>query len=164
VARDAVEVTPLDLCLADSVSVDLRDARTLAHRLLAPGSDLAATDLDSQAVDVLSADVLPDWYEDWVLVEAEEWRQLRLHALEALSDRLLSDTRFGEAIGAALAAVRAEPLRESARAAVIRVHLAEGNQSDAVAEYERYRSVLKDELDLEPTPRLRDLLAGIGRS
>ncbi len=164
VARDAVEVTPLDLCLADSVSVDLRDARTLAHRLLAPGRDLAATDLDSQAVDVLSADVLPDWYEDWVLVEAEEWRQLRLHALEALSDRLLSDTRFGEAIGAALAAVRAEPLRESARAAVIRVHLAEGNQSDAVAEYERYRSVLKDELDLEPTPRLRDLLAGIGRS
>ena len=67
-------------------------------------------------VSALANDVLPDWYDDWVLAEAEEWRQLRLHALEALADRFLAEERFGEATGAALAAVRAEPLRESARA------------------------------------------------
>jgi SARP family transcriptional regulator, regulator of embCAB operon len=93
-----------------------------------------------------------------VLVEAEEWRQLRLHALEALADRLLAERRFGEASGAALAAVRAEPLRESARAVVIRVHLAEGNQSEAVAEFGRYRTLLEAELGLEPTDHLRELV------
>jgi hypothetical protein len=76
-------------------------------------------------------------------VEAEDWRQLRLHALEALAGRL-----------AASAAVRAEPLRESAHAALIQVHLAEDNQSEALREFTRYRTPLHAELGLEPTPRL----------
>ena len=107
--------------------------------------------------------MLPDWYDDWVLVEAEEWRQLRLHALESLADRLLAERRFGESAGAALAAVRAEPLRETARGAVIRVHLAEGNQSEALAEFARYRTLLQAELGLEPTARLRDLVRDLQR-
>lgn len=161
--RDAVVVTPLDLCLADDVAVDIRESRALAHRLLDPSATLRERDLSSDAVSALSIDVLPDWYDDWVLIEAEEWRQLRLHALEALADRLLAEHRFGEATGAALAAVRAEPLRESARAMVIRVHLAEGNQSEALAEFNRYRALLRAELGLEPTPRLCELVADLQR-
>ena len=161
--RDAVVVTPLDLCLADDVTVDIRESRALAHRLLDPGATLSEADLSAQAIAALSLDVLPDWYDDWVLVEAEEWRQLRLHALDALADRLLNERRFGEATGAALAAVRAEPLRESARALVIRVHLAEGNQSEALAEFNRYRTLLRAELGLEPTPRLCELVADLQR-
>src|SRR4029079_1188754 len=36
-SRDAVVVTPLDLCLADGVNLDIRESRALAHRLLDPG-------------------------------------------------------------------------------------------------------------------------------
>lgn len=158
ITRDAVVVTPLDLRLADGVTVDIRESRALAHRLLDPANVVPDADLNANTVATLSVDVLPDWYDDWVLAEAEEWRQLRLHALEALADRLLIAGRFGEATGAALAAVRAEPLRESARAAVIRVHLAEGNQSEALEEFGRYRTVLQAELGLEPTPLLRSLI------
>jgi DNA-binding SARP family transcriptional activator len=159
--RHAVVVTPLDLCLADEVTVDVRQSRGLAHRLLDPATLETEPDLGSEAVTALSIDVLPDWYDDWVLVEAEEWRQLRLHALEALADRLLVTGRFGEAGGAALAAVRAEPLRESARAMLIRVHLAEGNQSEALGEFGRYRTLLQGELGLDPTPSLSDLIADL---
>jgi DNA-binding SARP family transcriptional activator len=158
--RDAVVVTPLDLALASDVRVDIRDARALAHRLLAAGS-VPAADLGANAIETLSVDVLPDWFDDWVLAEAEEWRQLRLHALEALAERLLAEGAFGEATGAALAAIRAEPLRESAHAIVIRVHLAEGNRSEALREFERYRVLLLDELGLEPTPRLHGLIADL---
>jgi DNA-binding SARP family transcriptional activator len=35
-ARDAVELTPLDRCVADGVTVDIRQSRALAHRLLGP--------------------------------------------------------------------------------------------------------------------------------
>ena len=161
--RVAVVVTPLDLCLADDVTVDIRESRALAHRLLDPGAALSDADLSAQSIAALSLDVLPDWYDDWVLVEAEEWRQLRLHALDALADRLLNERRFGEATGAALAAVRAEPLRESARALVIRTHFAEGNQSEALAEFNRYRTLLRAELGLEPTPRLCELVADLQR-
>ena len=161
--RGAVMVTPLDLCLAQNVVVDIRESRALAHRLLHPGATLSDSDLSAPAIAALSLDVLPDWYDDWVLVEAEEWRQLRLHALEALADRLLNEGRFGEATGAALAAVRAEPLRESARVLVIRIHLTEGNQSEALAEFSRYRALLRAELGLEPTPRLWELVADLQR-
>jgi DNA-binding SARP family transcriptional activator len=156
-----VAVTPLDLSLAEGVTVDLRDARALAHRILDRDATSVDNDLSPHSLAALSLDILPDWYEDWVLVEAEEWRQLRLHALEALVDRLIEVERFGEACAAALSAVRTEPLRESARAAVIRVHLAEGNQSSALEEFERYRTLLRAELDLEPTARLRNLLSGV---
>ena len=50
------------------------------------------------AVASLSADLLPDWYEDWVLIETAEWRQLRLHALEAMADNLAAEGRWAEAI------------------------------------------------------------------
>jgi len=96
-----------------------------------------------------------------VLVETEAWRQLRLHALEALSGRLVEAGLLGDAAGAALAAVKSEPLRESSRAALIRVHLSEGNQSEALTEFERYRVLLHAELGLEPTRRLGELLGGL---
>src|SRR3546814_11274538 len=73
-------------------------------------SDVCSSDL---AVRVLSCDFLPDWYEEWVLVESEEWRQLRLHALGMLARDLVNARRFGAAVSAALAAVRGDPLRES---------------------------------------------------
>jgi DNA-binding SARP family transcriptional activator len=84
-----------------------------------------------------------------------------MHALEAVAARLTAADRFAEAAEAALAAVRAEPLRETARAALIRVHMAEGNRPDAMGEFERYRVLLRAELGIEPTSRLRNLLSDL---
>jgi DNA-binding SARP family transcriptional activator len=106
----------------------------------------------------LSVDLLPDWYDDWAVAEAEEWRQLRLHALDALAERLTAGGRFADATSAALAAVKAEPLRETAHAALIRVYLAEGNRAEALAAYEQYRAMLDSELGLEPTALIRSLI------
>jgi DNA-binding SARP family transcriptional activator len=77
--------------------------------------------------------------------------------------RLTDADRLAEAAVPALAAVRAEPLRESSRAALIRVHMAEGNQSAAIGEFERYRVLLHAELGLEPTSRLTQVLSGLER-
>jgi len=157
-ARKALAASKLELGLAEGVTVDVRHARALARRLLDPAVTPDRSELGAVAVAALSAPLLPDWYDDWVLVEAEDWRQLRLHALEAVAGRLTACGRLGEAASAAGAAVRAEPLRESAYAALIQVHLAEGNQSEAVREFRRYRALLHAELGLEPTPRLRQLV------
>ena len=66
-----------------------------------------------------------------------------------------------EAAGAARAAMKVEPLRESAHASLIRVHLAGGNQSEALRVYERYRTLLRSVLDLEPTAHITALVASI---
>ena len=161
-ARRAVDVTGHDLALAAGVEVDLRERRSLAFRLVDPSRASRAADLRCEAMRELSTDLLPDWYEDWIRPEADAWRQLRVHALEALAGRLVQVGRFGEAATAATVAARADPLRESARAALVRVHLAEGNQSDALDEFHRYRSLIRAELDLEPTPLLSDLVRDLG--
>ena len=157
-ARLAVRVTAGDLGLAEGVAVDVHRSESLARRLIDRDAPPSQADIGSPAVSALSRDLLPGWYDDWALIAAEDWRQLRLHALEAVAARLTAAGRLAEAAASALAAVRAEPLRESARAALIRVHMAEGNQSDALGEFERYRVLLRGELGLEPTARLRELL------
>ena len=157
-ARVAVTASQLELGLAQGVTVDIHDAKALARRLLDSAVPPIPGDLGTSAVMALSADLLPDWYDDWVLVEAEDWRQLRLHALEALAGHLTGAGRWGEAAAAACAAVRGDPLRETSHAALIRVFLAEGNVSEAVREFTSYRALLHDELGLEPTPRLCGLI------
>jgi DNA-binding SARP family transcriptional activator len=157
-ARRVLRVDPVAVRLADDVGVDLQHARALAHRLLAPAGMPSKDDLSPAAIAALSRDLLPGWYEDWVLLESEDWRQLRLHALEALADRLTVAGRLGEAALAAGAAIRADSLRESARACLIRVHLAEGNQCEALRQFERFSQILKAELGLTPTLQLRRLV------
>jgi DNA-binding SARP family transcriptional activator len=157
-ARSALAVTASQLAVADRITVDLWESEALARRLAGPHESLTVDHSSSAEVDALSSDILPDWYEDWVIVEAEAWRLQRLHALETLADDLRREGSYGQASTAAQAAIDADPLRESPRAALIRVHMAEGNVSDAIREFTRYRALLKRELGLEPTPRLQALL------
>jgi DNA-binding SARP family transcriptional activator len=105
-----------------------------------------------------SGDLLPDWYDDWVVIERERFRQDRLHALEALCGQLTEAHRFGEAIAAGAAAVAAEPLRESAHRALVAAHLAEGNRGEALRQYQVFRRLIRSNLHIEPTERMRSLI------
>jgi DNA-binding SARP family transcriptional activator len=158
VGREALRVGHDSLSLAEGVAVDVHEARALALRLLDPVIAPSPFDLCADALTALSLELLPGWYDDWAVLEAEDWRQLRLHALEAMAVELTARGRFGEAAVAAATAINAEPLRESAHCVLIRVHLAEGNRSEALREYERFRLLLDAELHLEPTPSFRALV------
>nr|WP_245716211.1 BTAD domain-containing putative transcriptional regulator [Micromonospora humi] len=103
-------------------------------------------------------DLLPGWYDDWVLLERERLRQLRLHMLEELAGNHLVAGRHGEALEAALEAMAAEPLRETPHRLVVRIHLAEGNAFEAVHSFYVYRDLLLRELRLEPSPAMTALL------
>ncbi|MGW2050465.1 AfsR/SARP family transcriptional regulator [Streptomyces sp. NPDC001858] len=107
---------------------------------------------------LLDDDLLPGWDEDWVLVERERLRQLRLHALDALAEALIRQGRPALALEAAWASVRAEPLRESAHRAVVSAHLAEGNVSEALRHYQAFCRLLHQELSVEPSPQFTRLL------
>ncbi len=100
------------------------------------------------------------WYEDWLVFERERFRQLQLHALEALSRLLAASGRFAEAVESGLAAVAAEPLRESAHRCLINAYLAEGNAGEAIRQFVRYRDLLRAELDLAPSEQMELLFDG----
>lgn len=159
--REAIMVASVGLGLADTVTVDYRTSQAIARRIL---RDDLSPELMSQATSLLSAELLPDWYDDWVVAEAEDWRQLRVSALETLADSLVNGNHLADAAGAARAAIKVDPLRESAHATLIRVHLAEGNQSEALRVFDRYSALLLSALDLEPTPHMIELVESIRRS
>lgn len=144
------------LSLAGSVRVDLWETTRIAERILHHGE---MPEPFSGFREALSADLLPDWYEDWVFAERERFRQLRMHTLERLCQRLAQDGRWAEAVDAGLATVAGEPLRESGQRALIAAHLAEGNRNEALRQYETYRAMLRCELDVEPSPQMEELIA-----
>ena len=144
------------LSLSPEVSVDVRDAIEGARRLLDPQGGVIDEDFEEF---LLSGDILPDWHEDWVSIERERLRQLRLHGLEALCGRLIAAGRLAEAIDVALAVVAAEPLRESAHRLLIRAHLAEGNRAEAVRQCDTYRGILWTGLGVAPSGQLTALMA-----
>lgn len=133
------------LSLGPGADVDVH-ALTAGYRASEPS---AATDrLDASA----DGELLPGWYDHWVLAERELVRQKWLHFLEELGTRLTAEGRYEQALEATLAAVRAEPLRESAHRLLINIHLAEGNLGEARRSYQRLRNLLEQELGLEPSP------------
>jgi DNA-binding SARP family transcriptional activator len=109
----------------------------------------------------LHEDLLPDWYDGWLDIERERMRQLRLHALEDRARRALQDGAVGSAVQLALRAIAIDVLRESAHRLVIEAHIAEGNIADAVRQYDRCSQALEEELGVEPSPALRDLLPSV---
>lgn len=146
-----VEATPTHLSLGEGVWVDVREAGRLAARLLAGGDRELVV-----AVDVRSfcGELLPDLWDNWLVVERERVRQLHLHALERLSGDLVGRGRHAQAVMAAMAAVEMDPLRESANRVLIAAHLAEGNRVDALRQFGAYRRLLADELGLPPSAEL----------
>ena len=146
------------LRLGPEVWVDLRLAEELTHRVLEQTS-LAD---DPGELALLAADLLPDWYDEWLLFERERFRQLRLSALEQLCDRRAAAGRLGEALELGLLSVAGEPLRESGHRALIRVHLAAGNAVEALRQYGVYRRLLHEQLGIEPTLQLRELIDAVG--
>ncbi len=154
--RRVVECLGQRLALDSKVLVDLRESERLAQLVLNKGRE----DLDVEP-SALTGELLPGWYDDWTLFERERFRQLRLRALDTLCERLTKVGRLDAALEVGLAAIAAEPLRESSHRAVIRAHLADGNVAEALRQYGLCRRLLKDQLGLEPSDQTDGLLQGV---
>jgi DNA-binding SARP family transcriptional activator len=155
---ELVEATSRQLRLGPGVAVDFHEAVVLARGLLAASAESDDVDLD---LPELSSDLLPDWYDDWVLIERERFHELRVRALESVCARLTQAGKFGTAMEAGLAAVKSEPLRESAHRGLIKVHLAEGNWAEALRRYRLYRRLVHDRFGIEPSEQMEDLVGGL---
>lgn len=153
-ARDLVVTNRASIGLAPTLTIDLHEATAAANAHLS-GAPVSG---DLSIIDVLTSDLLPGWYEEWAVVEAERWRHLRARALDVIARRLLDDDRAEDALCAALSAVRVEPMHERAHRTVIEAELTLGNLARAHAHYEQYRALLWAELGVEPGERVRSLL------
>lgn len=137
-----------------SVRVDVLDLIGLADQI-ALGE---LPDRKAAMVVLTSGDLLPGWYDDWVIDERERLHQVRLRALESLTDLLIARGDADGALHAAMTAASIEPLRESAHRALIRVHLMFGNHVDAVRVYRSFHRRLSTDLGISPSSQIVDLI------
>ena len=151
----AVDATSTHLSLATAVHVDARELVACVERVLRGVATPPGEDLDLL---VHAADLLPDWYDDWVSHKRERLRQLRLVALEAVGESRIVDERYADATVAALAAIAGDPLRESSYRLLIRSYIKDGNVAEALRQFGLIRTRLR-RLGLEPSPQLRELPA-----
>ncbi|HEY2296770.1 MAG TPA: BTAD domain-containing putative transcriptional regulator [Jatrophihabitans sp.] len=146
--------------LADGASVDVGHLMDATRDLLAPRA-LGHADVDYFALlhTLLREELLPGWYDDWLILERSRLQELRQQALEQLSDLLSERGDIPTALQAARAAVAIEPLRESAQRSLIIVHIRAGNHSDAVRCYADFRSRIRGELGVRPSGQLESLVS-----
>jgi DNA-binding SARP family transcriptional activator len=145
----------LDLPLG---SVDLHRFRDLRNQAVA-ASDLArqhvllieASDLwRGRALDGVDSDLLTQ--DPGMAIEEE-----RVQVLHRLLQHDHDDGRYDEVITAGYAFLAENPLQEQVWVRLIDAFKAAGRTAEALAHYERARTVLADELGADPCPELQDL-------
>lgn len=133
--RDVVEVNRGSLAMKDHVSTDVDRLVKLSNAILDSDAHIP-TDF---AMLLRPNELTPEWHDEWIVVERDRLRHLRLQALDVLVDRLIAVGKHGVALQAALAALKSDPYRESTHKRIIRIHLLQGNMALARQHYGTYR-------------------------
>lgn len=131
---DVVVCHGSSLALNPLVELDVSVMEHLGWGLL----DGAGTPLDHHAVAIFSRELLPGWYEDWVIAERERLSQLQIRALEALVHACVERGEAARSIDLAMRLVAKDPLREPSQHALVRALVQEGSWARAhvvVADY-----------------------------
>lgn len=143
------------LWLRDDVAVDVDRLGQYAAAVAASPQDYSFADV-AQALDC--GDVLPGWYEDWVIFARERMQHVRFRAFEAMARSLLESGRTDDAARAARAALAIEPLHDGMNVVLVSSYLARGSTAEAVRHFRAYRHQLHRELGVTPSRRLLDLV------
>jgi DNA-binding SARP family transcriptional activator len=153
--HEIVEASATQIGLSNAVVVDVHELVRVARRVLDRPDDALDMTFDDGP---LEENLLPDWYDEWVEIERERLRHLRLHAVEVAAENALAHQRPGRALTLALSALRRDPLRESLHELVIRTHLAEGNRAEAIRHHRGHVHRMETEFGLGPSPEMIRLL------
>ncbi|MEL5958358.1 BTAD domain-containing putative transcriptional regulator [Streptomyces sp. CLV115] len=95
--------------------------------------------------------------ERWLRSERSRLTELRLHAVERLADARISLGRAAEAVPDLDAHVTDHPWREDAWRLLALALYRSGRQADALSVLRRARAMLRDQLGVDPSARLRRL-------
>jgi DNA-binding SARP family transcriptional activator len=146
------------LSLSERVDIDL-------HRVRAQIRELSQVGLVGNAAACLhqlrDAELLPGWYDDWVIFEQSRLRQERLHAFLIIARASVACCDYEVAVEASGAALELEPLYESAVGLLIQAQRRRGNNASALRAFEKYQAKLKEDMGIVPSGTLRRLVADL---
>ncbi|RME60888.1 MAG: hypothetical protein D6790_08625 [Caldilineae bacterium] len=105
-----------------------------------------------RATELYRDGLLPGWYEDWVLIEAERLRLLHWQALRELMDLYEQSAALDRSLHCGLRLLAADPLHEETHRRVMDLYARCGQREAALAQFSACVQLLQEELGLEPSP------------
>lgn len=161
--RRLKKTTELDLVVGDDslklsevLEVDIATLNVLAFRnkydeLLNVTGELLPYDYDD----------LPQ-FSDWLLLEREKLSNLRREALTSLIKQNEKESNYEAALKHAHALLQLDKVDEETYRLTMRLHYLTGNRAEAMKVFERCKTVLQNELGVEPSLETHKLAADIG--
>lgn len=145
-----------------SITVDVEVFESLAGSYSPsepPSHEERETNIQSlyQAVELYRGELLEGFYDDWVLVERERFRELYLRSLEHLVAFEKCEGNYDRALGYALKVTQSDPYREAVHREVMRLYYALNRPEAALSQYETCCKILEDEFSLEADQQTRAL-------
>ena len=110
-----------------------------------------------RAVEIYRGELLPEFYDDWVLEERERLHERYVGGLERICELLEQGDRLNEALEYARRWHHADPLSERAVTVLMGLLTRHGDRPLALDLFARYTSRLARETGLEPGPELWEL-------
>lgn len=157
VGSDLVQSDGGALSLDNAVRIDLVELSALGRTIIDDPESLA----DLRCARALLLELLPGWYDDWVIIERERVRQLHSRYTEAAIKELLRRNRTTDALDLALRLVSNDPLQETAQRALLTVYCAEGNYAEARRHLENFNALLSRELGVTSPLMIEDLSSSV---
>ncbi len=102
-------------------------------------------------------DLLPGFYDEWVILERDRIRGLYEKKVQALLNRLLADERWDDVDDWAERWIAQGQTPEPAYRALMRAHAARGDQAGVASAYRRCERAMREALDVEPSEETRAL-------
>ena len=143
------------IALTESVAVDLHRLRASLHEATQATEPVTE---DPWFLDPAGAQLLPGWYDAWVMAEQDRLRILYVNAVEHLARLSLEHRDFYRAHLLADNVRALDPLRESAVRMSIEADLGLGNTAPALQTFRTFCSTMADELGAPPSPQITELM------
>lgn len=146
--------------------VDVGQFETTAKEALDSAKQLSAepgsiTSRVENALDLYTAEMLPDSYDPWIIDKRESLGQLHFDLLLLAAEIADSDTQSGQAIQYCKKCLSIDPLSESANRLLITLHFKAGQFANALKAYSQYAEQLAHELQASPDSSFETLLSDI---
>jgi DNA-binding SARP family transcriptional activator len=131
---------------------EFHTAIAAGHRAEADGARTDAVAAYDAAIQLYRGDFCEDdRFAEWCWLEREQLRELFLAVLERLAALRAARGEPDRAIRHLRQIVRVDPLREVVHYRLMEVLLAAGRPAEALQQYEVFRDLLRQELDIEPS-------------
>jgi predicted ATPase/DNA-binding SARP family transcriptional activator/Tfp pilus assembly protein PilF len=134
----------------EAVATDVADFRAALQAASGAGTSTERAQALASAVELYRGELLPGYFEDWILQERQWLSERYLQALGTLLSHLEQAGEFERALEYARAGVTADPLSEKAHRDLIRLLAAAGQPDAALRQFGELKRILRQELETVP--------------